>query len=25
MLRERLAGYADYAGAVRFRLMPCVW
>lgn len=25
MLRERLTGYAQYAGAVRFRLMPCVW
>jgi protein-S-isoprenylcysteine O-methyltransferase Ste14 len=25
MLRERLNGYAQYASAVRFRLMPCVW
>jgi protein-S-isoprenylcysteine O-methyltransferase Ste14 len=25
MLRERLAGYAAYAGAVRYRLVPCVW
>jgi len=25
MLRERLNGYAEYASAVRFRLMPCVW
>jgi protein-S-isoprenylcysteine O-methyltransferase Ste14 len=25
MLRERLGGYAAYAGAVRYRLVPCVW
>jgi protein-S-isoprenylcysteine O-methyltransferase Ste14 len=24
-LREELAGYAEYAQAVRYRLMPCVW
>jgi protein-S-isoprenylcysteine O-methyltransferase Ste14 len=25
MLREELAGYAEYAGRVRFRLVPDVW
>ncbi|MDB5322143.1 MAG: Isoprenylcysteine carboxyl methyltransferase [Phycisphaerales bacterium] len=25
MLRAQLGGYAEYAGAVRYRLVPCVW
>jgi protein-S-isoprenylcysteine O-methyltransferase Ste14 len=25
MLREELAGYADYAAKVRYRLIPGVW
>jgi protein-S-isoprenylcysteine O-methyltransferase Ste14 len=24
-LRENLAGYADYAQSVRYRLVPCIW
>jgi protein-S-isoprenylcysteine O-methyltransferase Ste14 len=25
MLRDELAGYADYAARVRYRLVPCLW
>jgi protein-S-isoprenylcysteine O-methyltransferase Ste14 len=25
MLREELAGYADYAAKVRYRLIPRIW
>jgi protein-S-isoprenylcysteine O-methyltransferase Ste14 len=25
LLRDRLRGYVDYAAAVRYRLLPCVW